>query len=480
MDVVLINPPSIDYPSTSGPQEGLIPPLGLGFIGTVLRKAGHSAELIDAEAMRYGFVQTSEKVLAKRPRIVGLTVLAPVLPAVAQIASQLKHEDPSITIIVGGSETTAEPRLLLEHYPQFDLAIVGEGEEAALRATEAILSGHEDELHRISGLAYRKQHEVAQNPVALQPLDIDALPMLDRTLFAFDPHHKSRSVESFMISSRGCPASCSFCSIPRTWQHVVRFRDPVLVLEEMIRLHDEFGVDDFHFVDDAFTAARERAIRLCSVLDQSDLGVAWRCTTRADLVDDRLLEQMKASGCYMITFGVETGDEILRGAINKRITTKAAYSAVQAAKQKGLLVKLMFMLGFPGETLGQMQRTIALAVELDPDFAYFCPVKAYPGTELYNSAIARYNRSELMSFGRLEFQRDGFSTSEFEIYKELIDSGFDVAQYFKYNEYHDRVVLAETDLDGFLDMVALAYRKFYLRPEYLRKWRSQVIQSVYR
>ena len=419
--------------------------------------------------MRYGYSRVATDIAAIRPRLVGITVLSPVVPSAAAIAALVKRNDPTCKIVIGGVGASAEPEELLKLYPQFDLAVVGEGEGKVCKVVSALTLNDIESLKAIGDIVYRSGGEVVRTQAPPRLLNVNLLPFVDRSLFSCDPNYKSNSVESFLITSRGCPSNCHYCSIPATWRYA-RYMRADLVVQEMVSLHHEFGVTDFHFVDDTFTANRKRITEICRLLNDENLDIGWRCTTRCDCVNEEILSQMKAAGCYMVTFGVEVGDDERLNAIGKNTELEVIYDRVDIARRLGILVKGMFMLGFPNETLSQMARTIDVAIGLDVDFAYFSPTKAYPGTVMYQQLVHQYSREQLMSFSRIRLDPEMFTVNELEVHNTLCSQGFDVTKYFKYNEVHDLVVLPDCSSEEFLGLVRSAYQRFYLRRDFIDKW----------
>jgi anaerobic magnesium-protoporphyrin IX monomethyl ester cyclase len=187
-----------------------------------------------------------------------------------------------------------------------------------------------------------------------------------------------------MITGSGCPYRCVFCSVPHRANPY--FRGVEHVAEEML-VCERLGYREIMFCDDIFTLNRERTLQLCRLIRDKKIVVEWDCRTRVDCVDRELLVEMKASGCFRVQYGVESGSDRILENLNKRITVEQARRAIRETKAAGISPSVGFMLGSPGETESDIERTIAFALQSDPDYVQFSICTPFPFTPLYRKGI---------------------------------------------------------------------------------------------
>ena len=398
MKVVLINPPEMIAGEQGGTGFGarsfvkqlrVLPPLGLAYLAAELKKAGHDMHIIDANALRIGPEEVVSKAGALNPDIIGITCVTPLLPVVAHICRSLKKLLPAVRVIVGGPQVTIMPELTMEN-TAFDYGIAGEAEIAMPKLISLLAEGNppEESGHAIGGVLYRSGGEVVSGgPAEVMP--IDEIPFPSRELLPndryFDLTTESRRVSSIM-TARGCPYKCSFCERYIRGGHY-RMRSAESVVDELEELVTRFGCSEVVIYDDTFTANKKRAADICEMILKRGLKFRWDCRTRVDCVEPGLLKLMAKAGCSRISFGVESASESVRELFNKGINVDQVRDAFAWTREAGIRILAYFMLGAPGETRASIEQTIALSLELNPDFAYYSIVVPYPGTDLYDHSL---------------------------------------------------------------------------------------------
>jgi anaerobic magnesium-protoporphyrin IX monomethyl ester cyclase len=190
-------------------------------------------------------------------------------------------------------------------------------------------------------------------------------------------------VSATMVSSRGCPFKCAFCSSHITMGKIYRFRSAQNVLAEIDELVGRYQVTHIAFYDDTFTLNRERVQTICQGLIQRNYDLTWYCLSRVESMDLELARLMRRAGCRMVSFGIESGNLDILKRIHKKISLPAAKQAVEACYQAGLRTQCTFILGFPFDTRQTMADTLHFAQELSPTIAIFFALVPYPGTEMY-------------------------------------------------------------------------------------------------
>jgi anaerobic magnesium-protoporphyrin IX monomethyl ester cyclase len=243
---------------------------------------------------------------------------------------------------------------------------------------------------QVRGIAFRKGRKIVKTLKASPVADLDQLPIPARH---FTYQHVS--------SSRGCAWKCRFCGSPRLWEGGIRFRSPEHFVQELELLYHK-GIRFFYVSDDTFTVKKDRVIRICRQILEKGLKVSWCAISRADCVDEEILYWMRKSGCTQISYGVESGSEKIRAALNKRITTAEIRTAFDLTVRHGILPRAYFMYGCPGETWESIEETVALMMEIRPLAAVFYILDLFPGTWFYEDLKRRGVVSDDLWLNRVE------------------------------------------------------------------------------
>ncbi|HHT9153405.1 MAG TPA: B12-binding domain-containing radical SAM protein, partial [Candidatus Hypogeohydataceae bacterium YC40] len=316
---------------------------------------------------------------------VGITAFTTEVPAASVVAQKVKARWPNLPVALGGPHATAVPEEVLNDYPSIDVCVIGEGEETSLHLLE-VLAGRSADLSQIKGIAYRTPSgKLKINEPRPQINDLDSLPFPGWDLFEVSCYN-----DVFMVSSsRGCPYPCYFCT-PSYLGKKVRVRHFRKVVDEVEYIVDSFGARKIQFADATLSLMEENTYRLCEEIINRGLNkkIEWVCETRADSVNEALLEKMKEAGCRWIALGVETGDErILKEVIKKGETKEHVRNAVKLAKKVGINVRCFFLFGHYTETIETIRNTIDFALELNPDALSFGLLGPNPGSQFRKMAI---------------------------------------------------------------------------------------------
>ncbi len=444
MKVVLINPPQ----PTRYPQ----PPIGLVIIAAVLEREEHQVAILDANALRIKSEKVAPYVIDAD--VVGLTAMTPTINEAANIAHQLKQANSNLPIILGGAHATLLSEETMAAIPEVDVIVRGEGERTVIDLMWAL--EHKLPLDDIQGISYRKDSEVVSNHARsiTTNVDLDSLPFLAYHLLPWrkykrHPPYGRASPFATIITSRGCPYRCSFCS-KDVFGYKFRAQSPERVVEEIAYCKEKFGVKEIAFYDDVFTLNKGRAYAIADGIMKSGLKIRWTCETRVNLVDKDLLRHMKQAGCYAIAYGIESASQEILNALHKDITLEQVEETVHTTQEAGMQTIGYFMIGSPWETPETIANTIEFAKKLKLDFAQFAITIPFPGTELYNS----YLKTSTDDVPWENFTYEGM--------------GKGVTPIFESDE------LSRADLQHW---VKQAYKEFYLRPSYLWQ-RIRRVRSV--
>lgn len=400
MKVVLISAPYFDVYGSLNVGKNHTFSLGVGYLAAVLRQGGHEVALLDPEPREMGEEGVLAYLREKEPELVGISSATANFKG-AQRMAVLAREATQAPIVVGGVHASALPFEVLESCPQFDLVVVGEGEETLLELCARLEEGRRD-LGELRGLAYRENDSgeaVIRDPMKRglklqrtppRPLieELDRLPFPARDLVNLDLYrpqvHLYRGRKSTtLITSRGCPARCTFCATGVTLGNRIRFHSPQYVLSEIEHLVKAYGVQDVIIVDDTFTASAQRTKEICRLILERGLPIGWFCFARVNNASRELFELMKQAGCFSLFFGVESADPQVLKNIKKGTTVEQARQAMQLANELGFKTEAGFMFGNPGDTRETIEKTIEFALELSPVIGSFNIMVPFPGTEEY-------------------------------------------------------------------------------------------------
>jgi anaerobic magnesium-protoporphyrin IX monomethyl ester cyclase len=259
---------------------------------------------------------------------------------------------------------------------------------------------HKTPTDDIPGFTRREDGRFIHTPDS-PPMDLTGLPLPDYD--AIDLDHYTYPLlgkrTALLETTRGCSFSCTFC-LKTMYGKGVREKSFAQVADEIEYLLAVHKPGSIYFIDLEFTLKRKMALHVCSVLRRWNKKIPWACQTRADLVDPELLREMAASGCRLIHYGIESGNQKILDAANKKINLEAIEAAIRQTRQAGIETACFFLFGFPGETRHDMEDTIRFAKKLNPDFASFHIVTPYPQTPLNEFALSgnkfeRYCKSGL-------------------------------------------------------------------------------------
>ncbi|MBN2407449.1 MAG: cobalamin-dependent protein [Elusimicrobia bacterium] len=432
--VLLIQPPfSI---MKTEPKMSMLP-LGLAYIGAALEK-NYEVRILDCLAEGYGTEreledgliliglepgQIERRIRDFGPDLVGISCL---LSAQAgnshETARIVKTVSADIITVMGGAHPSALPEVVLED-GNVDFAVIGEG-EAVLSRLISSLNAREP-LAGIDGLAYKENGSVRVNPKTTYIEDLDSLPYPARHLVPTDKYFSinkplgyltRRKPSLSVVTSRGCPAKCVFCSIHNIWGRKYRYRSAENVLDEIEFLLKKYGIRELQFVDDNLTMNRERAKKIFSGMIERKFNLLWTTPNgvAAWTLDDEMLGLMKKSGCYKLSLAVESGDEhVLHDIICKPVDLEKIPGLVKKIRKLGMGVDVFFIIGLPGETVDSMKKSLAFARSLAPDNLGIFIASPHPGTRLWDICVEKGYISRDIDFRNIRSRKITIETEDF-------------------------------------------------------------------
>jgi len=377
MKVLLINPP--------GKTSFITPPLGLMSLAASLENAGHSPKIFDY--LVEDFNQDSLFKNIQKIDLIGITAVTPHINSALNLARLIKERFPHKIIVLGGAHASLLPQETIENNPFIDFLIRGEGEIRIIQLIE-YLEG-QIKLEELDGIVFKKDKQIINIPPKEFIQNLDDLPRPAYDLISLEKYssylQSQNQPATIMLTSRGCPFNCIYCSKP-VFGSSLRARSSKSILEEIVFLKENYNIKEIFFYDDSFTLDEKRIIELCQLMIENNIKISWKCETRVNLVNQELLDLMKKAGCYMICYGIESGNQKILDVLKKGITLEQTEKAITMTKKAGIKILGYFMIGIPKETEENIQETINFAKKLNPDYAQFSIATAYPGTELYQIA----------------------------------------------------------------------------------------------
>jgi radical SAM superfamily enzyme YgiQ (UPF0313 family) len=368
MKVALIAPP---YPLEEAPS----PPLGICYVAAAFEAAGAEVIIIDYIVSHYSSEKLWQQMDEFQPDVVGATSVTLNFFAGAEILKAARQHCPSVITVMGGPHVSFDARNVLTQFPEIDAIIVGEGENTIMQWLPA--AKDRSLWHGIKGLAFFEDGKFVSTGSGDFIENLDALPMPSRHLLPL-AKYKALGFPISLITSRGCPNKCIFCLGRKMVGFKVRYRDPVLVVDEIASIL-AMGFERINIADDLFTANKKRVKVLCEEILNRNIRFGWSAFARVDTVDEETLAIMKKAGCDAVSFGLESGNPEMLERVKKRITLDQARAAVNACKKVGMIAHASFMVGLPGESQQTMQDTLDFARELDIEHGYHF-LAPFPGT----------------------------------------------------------------------------------------------------
>lgn len=388
--ILLIQPPLQAeelFVRGSKPLASLIPPLGLAYIASYLRMQGHECSILDGIAQPKPLAEILAT--ARDFEVVGITAVSTNAVRAAELIRAFKDGGLQAPIVVGGPHVTALPESLLRFGA--DVAVIGEGEVAMLELANRLTLPGPRNLQDILGVAFLEGGNLVLTPRRPVLANLDEIPPPARDLLPMHLYRSSitratQQPSHSMLTSRGCPGACTFCS-KKTFGTTVRYFSVGRIVEEFFELRDRYGARDIAVWDDSFVSDPDTVLAVCEELTRRRFGITFSVEARVDSVDRATLAALKKAGCTYIAYGIESGSQRLLDYMNKRVTKEQIREAIRLTKEAGLAIRAYFMLGMPSETAQEMQETIDFAKELNVELASFTVFTPLPGTVEYQRAL---------------------------------------------------------------------------------------------
>ena len=420
VDIMLVNPPTPDgelwirtqHRVGRRTRENMIwPQVSLAQMAALLHPV-YKVKVVDCNAERMGWPEFTKMLDKYQPKYYLTQLTAPTLENDIY-GCFLAHARGAKTIAFG-THITPLPLETMRPYPSLDFALVGEPDltirdlldhlenKFSERSPEIVNifekhdPGYKPSLNEdgtvnmrgIKGIAWRRGEEVTLNFPRPFIADLDDMPIPMHELMPLQSYRMPyiKGAFTFIVTSRGCPAGCTYCIKHVSYQYSARIRSPKLIMEEMWQLK-KLGINNIHMYADLFTVNRDQVMELCQLMIDEKIDLHWTSNSRVDYVDEEMLTLMGKAGCRLISWGIESGNEQILKHARKGAYPDKAERALRWAKKAGIMNWGYFIIGLPGETEATIRQTIDFAKKLPLDIALFHVAAPYPGTPFFFEVV---------------------------------------------------------------------------------------------
>jgi anaerobic magnesium-protoporphyrin IX monomethyl ester cyclase len=387
MRVLLIEPPKTPWEMMG---QVVAPPLGLAQLAACLERADIPVEILEANALRIGWEGLAAAIRRADADLIGITVYTPYVPEVRRAVSVAREAAPRAVIVLGGPHVTFTAEETLQTMPEVDVVARGEGDQVLVQLARAIEAG--DDLERVPGIVFRRNGRMVETPLP-PPLDVTQLPVPAFHLLPMERYywHELGGPFATILTSRGCPFKCTFCSEWPFWRGGWRPYDPEMVVEQLDVLVNRYGRRNIWFGDDCFNVDRDHVAAICEGILRRGIDLQWFYQGRADLLVKYkdLLPLTYRAGNRMVQLGIEASTDEQRDELKKELSTETIREAVGLLRQYDIFCQGMIIVGVPSETPRTFEHKVAFAKRLDIDLPIFTMYTLFPGTAAYQEAVAQ-------------------------------------------------------------------------------------------
>ena len=384
MGILLLSPPTISAIKTIVGTTG--PPLGLAYLASMVRDE-HDVRIVDSLAEDYTYEDVKKIIKKYDPDVVGITSTTSMMPDAYIVAKMARGYNENAKIVMGGPHVTFVPEGAFKECPCIDFIVRGVGELTFKELIDSLVKNKD--LSNILGLSINLQGKVKNNPPRPLIKNVDTIPMPSYDLLPVEKYQVDGVKFGTVMTSRGCPFDCVFCSSSLQFGKRWRGHSDSRVIEELRYLYEKYRIREIEFLDDTFTLNRPRAIRIAKRIIEEGLDVSWTASSRVDLFTDEVAKALKRGGCHTVYFGIESGSQKTLDFIGKRLTPEQSLAAVRKAKKEELHALGAFIIGFPEETKDDVKKTVKFSKKVGVDYAQFTIATPYPGTRLRYYAITK-------------------------------------------------------------------------------------------
>jgi radical SAM superfamily enzyme YgiQ (UPF0313 family) len=424
--------------SLKGVSNAPRPPLDLAYMSAVLEEKGVECKMRDYPVEKGTWEDVKEDIKGFSPDMLIIYTTITSVKDDLRACNIAKELNPDIVTIAKGGDTTISPVERLEMCKDLDIALIGEPEITMLEIAQG------RDLKDIHGICYREMGRIVKTPKRHFVDNIDIFPFPSRHLLDQSNYVRpdTGEIQTTIQSGRGCPAKCIYCLSRVVAGASLRLRSPKNVVDELEHCVRDYGIRNFFFRADTFTWDREWVVAVCKEILKRKLDIQWVANSRANTVDDERLVWMKRAGCWLVSFGVESGNQYILDMTQKGITLEESREALRLAKKQGLKTFVTFLIGMPWDTRETIMETFDFAREIDGDYFEVILPFPFPGTTYYEIA-----------------KRDGL----------IEDGAYDNI----YDHFNSVVRTYHLSADELTELKKKSFWYLYARPHYIKKIISQ-------
>lgn len=383
MKILLVSPPTDSAIKRVVGTTG--PPLSLAYLASMVRNE-HDVIIVDSIAEELTFDDVKERMKKFDPDVVGITATTSMIPDAYRVADMAKEINENVKVVMGGPHVTFLPEKTMEECGSVDFIVRGEGELTFKELIDAIEKN--GDFKSVRGLSFRGRNgKITSNPPRELIKNVDEIPMPSYDLLPMEMYKADGVKFGTIVTSRGCPFNCIFCSSSLQFGKKWRGHSSERVMEELSILRNEYGRKSIEFLDDTFTLVKSRAIDISNKIKKEGLDISWVASSRVDTFSKDIAEAMHDAGAHTLYFGIESGTQKILDFIGKGITPEQSMVSVKNAEEAGLHTFGSFIIGFPQESKADVKKTLKFSRKVGVDFAQFTVATPYPGTRLWNVAL---------------------------------------------------------------------------------------------
>ncbi len=385
-------------------SDELIPPFGLGYLATAVRK-NHDVKILDGIKEKLTLEKFENILEEENFDVIGIQIFTFQIIDTKKYINTIKKILPKAKIILGGPHPSCSPYNIFNFFTRINWAFKGEAEIGLAKLLDLIVENKtgSEYLSEIPGLIWKKNNQTMVNPpIFVETLDEFGMPswdLLRPDTYPLAPHggfFKNYPIAPIIIT-RGCPFSCTYCAGHLISGKKIRHRSIDKVIEEIKVLYYQYGIREIHIEDDNFTFYHDLVYEFCRKLKENHLNISWTCPNgiRLDSLTKELLMAMKGAGLYGISVGVESGSDKILKDMRKSLTKEKIREKIELIKNCGLEISGFFIIGYPTETKGDIMETINFAKSLGLKRAGFSLFKPFPGTEVTRQLVEKGELKEM-------------------------------------------------------------------------------------
>lgn len=406
LDILFVNPNGKKkaYGCLGNTLSAIEPPWWCGLKAAVARENGFSVKILDAEAENLSPEDTAKRIAKESPLLVEIVVMGinpsasstPKMTAVRELLTSLKEIYPEANTLLSGLHPSAVPDKTLEEGAKF--VCVGEGFDTTLKLIETLKKGEKD--YKINGLWYKDNGSVISNPPSVPLKNLDDLPFIAWDLMPMDKYRAHnwhcfqdidhRSPYGVIYTSLGCPYNCSYCNIHALYGRPgIRYRNIEKVVQEIGILTGEYKIKNIKIIDELFVLREDRVKEFCNLIIDHGYDLNMWAYARVDTVNESILEKMKPAGINWLCYGFESASSKVREGVEKRYEQERIEKTVEITRRHEINILGNFIFGLPDDDHKSMRETLDMAKRFNFEYVNFYVAVAYPGSKLYEEAVAK-------------------------------------------------------------------------------------------